>query len=39
MRRPCRALADIAEKTPVTLALKGGFTISTKLTETAAART
>ncbi len=32
-------LADIAEKTPVTLALKAGFTISTELTETAAART
>jgi putative redox protein len=32
-------LAEIAEKTPVTLALKGGFTISTKLTQTAAART
>src|SRR5580692_6794010 len=26
-------LAEIAEKTPVTLALKGGFTISTKLTQ------
>jgi putative redox protein len=32
-------LAEIAEKTPVTLALKGGFTISTKLTQTADART
>ena len=32
-------LAEIAEKTPVTLALKAGFTISTKLTEAAAART
>lgn len=32
-------LAEIAEKTPVTLALKGGFTISTKLTEAASART
>ena len=32
-------LAEIAEKTPVTLALKSGFTISTKLTEGVAART
>ena len=32
-------LAEIAEKTPVTLALKDGFTISTKLTEAASART
>lgn len=32
-------LAEIAEKTPVTLALKAGFTISTELTEAAAART
>ena len=32
-------LAEIAEKTPVTLALKGGFTISTELTEAASART
>jgi putative redox protein len=32
-------MAEIAEKTPVTLALKAGFTISTELTETAAART
>ena len=32
-------LAEIAEKTPVTLALKGGFTISTTLTEAASART
>jgi putative redox protein len=32
-------LAEIVEKTPVTLALKAGFTISTELTETAAART
>jgi putative redox protein len=32
-------LAEIAEKTPVTLALKAGFTISTKLTETASVRT
>jgi putative redox protein len=31
-------LAEIAEKTPVTLALKGGFTISTQLTEAANAR-
>jgi putative redox protein len=32
-------LAEIAEKTPVTLALKAGFTISTELTEAASART
>jgi putative redox protein len=32
-------LAEIAERTPVTLALKAGFTISTELTEAAAART
>ena len=32
-------LAEIAEKTPVTLALKAGFTISTRLTEAASART
>lgn len=32
-------LAEIAEKTPVTLALKGGFTISTLVTEAARART
>lgn len=32
-------LAEIAEKTPVTLALKDGFTISTQLTEAAGART
>ena len=32
-------LRDIVERTPVTLALKAGFTISTELTETAAART
>lgn len=32
-------LAEIAEKTPVTLALKAGFTISTQLTEAANART
>jgi putative redox protein len=32
-------LAEIAEKTPVTLALKGGFTISTQLTAAADART
>ena len=31
-------LAEIAEKTPVTLALKAGFTISTELTEAASAR-
>jgi putative redox protein len=31
-------LAEIAEKTPVTLALKAGFTISTQLTEAASAR-
>jgi len=31
-------LAEIAEKTPVTLALKAGFTISTKLAEAAGAR-
>lgn len=30
-------LAEIAEKTPVTLALKSGFTIETRLTEGAAA--
>ena len=34
-----RLRAEIVEKTPVTLALKAGFTISTELTETAAART
>ena len=38
-RRPSSACAEIVEKTPVTLALKAGFTISTELTETAAART
>ena len=32
-------LAEIVEKTPVTLALKAGFTISTQLTEAAGART
>jgi putative redox protein len=32
-------LAEIAERTPVTLALKAGFTISTQLTEAASART
>lgn len=32
-------LAEIAEKTPVTLALKSGFTISTELAEAASART
>ena len=34
-----RRLAEIADKTPVTLALKAGFTISTELTEAASART
>jgi putative redox protein len=32
-------LAEIVEKTPVTLALKAGFTISTELNEAASART
>jgi putative redox protein len=32
-------LAEIAEKTPVTLALKAGFTISTELNAAASART
>lgn len=32
-------LAEIAEKTPVTLALKAGFTISTELSAAASART
>ena len=32
-------LGDIVEKTPVTLALKAGFAISTRLNQGAAART
>jgi putative redox protein len=32
-----RRMRDIVEKTPVTLALKAGFTISTELTQTEAA--
>ena len=34
-----RRLSEIAERTPVTLALKAGFTISTELTESAGSPT